>query len=88
METVIQFSRHASVDTTDVLSSYFTTVGMHRFACSTVGTYFSEWIQIFQKNLFQEEPILGGSKLNVTGYFSKTERRFQKKNAPSGPQVR
>ena len=30
-----------------------------------VGTNFSEWVQIFQKNVFQEEPILGGSKLNV-----------------------
>ena len=27
---------------------------------------FSEWVQIFQKNLFWGEPILGGSKLNVT----------------------
>ena len=39
MKTVIQFYRHASVDTTNVLSSYFMTVGMHRFAWSTVGTY-------------------------------------------------
>ena len=31
-----------------------------------VGTNFSEWVQIFQKNVFQEEPILGGSKLNMT----------------------
>ena len=31
-----------------------------------VGTNFSEWVQTFQKNVFQEEPILGGSKLNVT----------------------
>ena len=31
-----------------------------------VGTNFSEWVQIFQKNVFREEPILGGSKLNVT----------------------
>ena len=31
-----------------------------------VGTNFSEWVQIFQKNVFWEEPILGGSKLNVT----------------------
>ena len=29
-----------------------------------VGTDFSEWAQIFQKNSL--EPILGGSKLNVT----------------------
>ena len=28
---------------------------------------FSEWVQIFQKNLFQEEPMLGGFKLNVRG---------------------
>ena len=34
---------------------------------STVGTNFSEWVQIFQKNSFRGEPILGGSKLNVTG---------------------
>ena len=31
-----------------------------------VGTHFSEGVQIFQKNVFREEPILGGSKLNVT----------------------
>ena len=31
-----------------------------------VGTIFSELVQIFQKNVFGEEPILGGSKLNVT----------------------
>ena len=31
-----------------------------------VGTNFSEWVQIFQKKVFREEPILGGSKLNVT----------------------
>ena len=31
-----------------------------------VGTNISEWVQIFQKNVFWEEPILGGSKLNVT----------------------
>ena len=31
-----------------------------------VGTNFSEWVQIFQKNVFREERILGGSKLNVT----------------------
>ena len=30
-----------------------------------VGTNFSEWVQIFQKNVFRDEPILGGSKLNV-----------------------
>ena len=53
--TVIQFSRHASVDTTNVLSSYFTTVGMHRFAWSTVGTYcFSEWVQIFQNSWLEK----------------------------------
>ena len=33
---------------------------------SRVGTNFSEWVQIFQKNSFRGEPILGGSKLNVT----------------------
>ena len=33
---------------------------------SIVGTNFSGWVQIFQKNSFQGEPILGGSKLNVT----------------------
>ena len=55
------------MDTTDVLSSYFMTVDMHRFALmywSTVGTNFSEWVQIFP---FRGEPIVGGSKLNVTG---------------------
>ena len=31
-----------------------------------VGTNLAEWVQIFQKNVFLEEPILGGSKLNVT----------------------
>ena len=31
-----------------------------------VGTNFSESVQIFQKNAFWGEPILGGSKLNVT----------------------
>ena len=31
-----------------------------------VGTNFSEWVQIFQKNVLPEEPILEGSKLNVT----------------------
>ena len=28
-----------------------------------VGTNFSEWVQIFQKNVFQEDPILGGVKI-------------------------
>ena len=54
MKTVIQFYRHASVDTTNVLSSYFMTVGMHRFAWSTVGTYFSEWVQIFQNSWLEK----------------------------------
>ena len=60
------------MDTTYVLSSYFMTADMHRFAlmwlAGTVGTNLSEWVQIFQKNLFRGggEPILGGSKLNVT----------------------
>ena len=31
-----------------------------------VGTNVSEWVQIFQKNVFREEPILEGSKLNMT----------------------
>ena len=31
-----------------------------------MGTNFSEWVQIFQNNVFREEPILEGSKLNVT----------------------
>ena len=31
-----------------------------------VETNFSEWVQIFQKNVFRKEPILGESKLNVT----------------------
>ena len=54
MKTVIRFYRHASVDTTNVLSSYFMTVGMHRFAWSTVGTYFSEWVQIFQNSWLEK----------------------------------
>ena len=35
---------------------------------SIVGTnsFFLEWVQIFQKNSFWGEPILGGSKLNMT----------------------
>ena len=48
MKTVIQFYRHASVDTTNVLSSYFMTVGMHRFAWSTVGTYFQSGSKYFK----------------------------------------
>ena len=44
---------------------------------STVETNFSEWVQIFQKNLFWGEPILGGSKLNVTGpHFSNQDSRL------------
>ena len=31
-----------------------------------VGTNFSEWVQIFKKNSLRGEPVLGGSKLNVT----------------------
>ena len=32
-----------------------------------VGTNFSEWVQIYQKNSLRGDPLLGGSKLNVTG---------------------
>ena len=42
---------------------------MHRFAFMWLvysRNKFSEWVQIFQKNSFRGEPILGGSKLNVT----------------------
>ena len=52
---VTQFSRYATVDTTNVLSSYFMTIDMHRFAFMWlvyVGTNFTEWVLIFQKNLF------------------------------------
>ena len=36
-----------------------------------VGTNFSEWVQIFQKNLFRGGLILGGSKLNMIANNSK-----------------
>ena len=39
----------------------------HSCGWPIVGTNFSEWVQVFQKNLFWGEPILGGSKSNVTG---------------------
>ena len=61
------------MDTTDVVSSYFMTTDMNRFAFMWLvygGTNFSEWVQIFQKKLFREEPILVGSKLKVTGTLS------------------
>ena len=35
-----------------------------------VGTNFLEWAQILQKKYFQGEPILEGSKLNMTGPHS------------------
>ena len=44
---VTQFSRYGTVDTTNVLSSYFMTVDMHRFALMLavyVGTNFTEWV--------------------------------------------
>ena len=55
-------SRYATVNSTSVLSSHWF------LACGwlLVGTNFSEWVQIFQKNSIRGEPILGGSKLNVT----------------------
>ena len=34
--------------------------------CPIGGTNFSEWVQIFKKNLFRGKPILRGSKLNMT----------------------
>ena len=40
--------------------------GFVSYGWPIVGTNSSEWVQIFQKNVFREEPILGGSKLNVT----------------------
>ena len=49
-----------------------------------VGTNFSAWVQIFQKNSFRGEPILGGSKLNVTlpwamlQCFESTENRRER----------
>ena len=61
--SVIHFSRYATVNSTNVLSShwfFFRVTGLQ------MGTNFSEWVQIFQKNSFWGEPILGGSKLNVT----------------------
>ena len=48
---------YATVNTTNVLSSYFMIVDMLRFALMWVGTNFSEWLQIFQINLFRGEPI-------------------------------
>ena len=44
-------------------------VDMHRFALTWLvysRNKFLGWVKIFQKNLFQGEPILGGSKLHVT----------------------
>ena len=40
--------------------------GFVSYGWPIVETNFSEWVQIFQKNVLREEPILGGSKLNVT----------------------
>ena len=47
-----------------VTSWLLTCTGLPWCGWSTVGTHFSEWVQIFQKNSFRGEPILGGSKLN------------------------
>ena len=40
--------------------------GFVSYGWPIVETNFSEWVQIFQKNVLREEPILGGSKLNMT----------------------
>ena len=70
MKPVIQF---LDMDATDVVSSYFMTTDMHRFAFMWLAygaTNFSEWVQIFEKKLFREESILVGSKLKVTEKLS------------------
>ena len=56
---VIQFSRCATVDTTNVLSSYFMTVDMHRDAFKWLVYSRSTFFRDFRNNL--GEPILGGS---------------------------
>ena len=66
-KTVIQLSRYATMDTTNVLSSYFMTVDMHRFAFLWLVYSRNKFFRMGPKNLFQGEQILGGSKLNVTG---------------------
>ena len=85
--TVIQFSRHASVDTTNVLSSYFTTVGMYRFAWSTVGTYFVGVGPNISEKFVPGEPILGGS-IKRDRLFLKNRTTLPKKKPPSDPRVR
>ena len=57
------------MDTTIVLSSYFVTVDMHRFAFLWLVHSRNKFFRVDPKNLFQGEQILGGSKLNVTGQF-------------------
>ena len=60
MKPVIQFSRYASVDTTNVLRSYFMTVEMHRFALM--------WLVYSRNKFFRVGPnisetfVLGGNQ--------------------------
>ena len=53
------------VDSTLVPLKPLTCTDLPLFGWPIVATNFSEWVQMFQKN-FRGEPILGGSKLNVT----------------------
>ena len=60
------------MDTNNVLSSYFMTVDMHRFALIWLVYSRNKFFRVgpfIQKKLFRiwREPILGRSKLNVTG---------------------
>ena len=55
-------------------SRYATTNSTISYGWPIVGTNVSEWVQIFQKNLFRREPILGWSKLNVTYIHIHLER--------------
>ena len=60
---------YATICTTDVISSNFMTVDMHRFALMWLvysRNKFFRVVKMFQKNSFRGEPILGGSKLHVT----------------------
>ena len=68
MEPAIQFTRYATLDTTNFLSSYFMTVDMHRFALMWLVTK-NKFFRVGPKNLFQGEPW---SKLNMTGLLLTT----------------
>ena len=86
---VIQFSRYATVDTTNVLSSYFMTVDMHRFAFLWLVHMYSrnKFFRMGPKNLFPGEQILGGSKLMWQECSNAIQfpARFLKRDSPPAP---